>query len=423
MIIKDIYTNGLAFRLGLHAGDHIEKINGHIIKDVIDFQYWYSDDIVKMTIRRGPKTFIVEFEPGENSRFGAEFENFKYKKCGNHCIFCFIDQNPKGMRSSLYFKDEDYRLSFLYGNYVTLTTVSQSELDRIVQQRLSPLYISVHALDPTVRHEMLGLRRPDKLEEKLAFLSANGIEMHAQIVLCTAINDGRILEKTVDELAMYYPQLKTAAIVPVGLTRHRHGLTPLVPVDGKYAKDLFVWYKGKIKEFQRQYATAFVFLADEFYLLADEPFPPVSFYEDFYQIENGVGMVREFWESFNDIKAMLPKRIPQKKLTIVTGKLAGPLLKQHILPVLSAIRGLAVNIVEINNEFYGLGVTVSGLLVGEDIANQIQSAHDSDLVVLPPNCLNENELFLDNWTIPKLEEKIGTRVKQISSFLQVFETL
>ncbi len=423
MKITAIEKDGIARKLGFKAGDDIEKINDHVIHDILDFQFRYSDEKVKMQVRRAGRSFVIEFEPGDNNRFGAEFETFHYKNCGNNCVFCFVDQNPKGLRSSLYFKDEDYRLSFLYGNYITLTSVTQKELDRIVHQRLSPLYISVHALDPAVRSKILGLRRPDKLKEKLAFLASHRIEMHAQIVLCPGLNDGCVLDATLDGLALFYPRLKTVAVVPVGLTRHRQGLAPLRGVDRNYAKNLVVWYEKKIDSYQKKLDNTFVYLADEFYLLANEPFPPVSFYDEFYQIENGVGMVREFLQSLSDLKTVLPDSVSQKNIVIATGRLAGPILKRHVLPVLRNIRQLNVDVVEIENIFYGPGVTVSGLMVGQDIAAQLKSFIKKDLILLPSNCTNDTGLFLDDWTIPQLEEKIRVRVEQLSDIQDIFEIL
>ena len=404
MKIIHIERNSLAEELGLQVGDDVIAINGREVKDEIDFQFWAAEDQVLLQIRRQDEVLEFEIEGGFDGPFGAEFEPMKCKWCGNKCVFCFVDQNPKGLRSSLYFKDEDFRLSFLYGNYVTLTNVSPKDLRRIVTQRLSPLYVSVHAVDTEVRKRLLGIRGNDKLLDKIKFLTDNGIEIHAQIVLCPGWNDGPYLDQTVDELSTFYPMVRTVAIVPVGVTKHRRNLPELRPIDGEYAKKIIEWDTKKSKHFLQQKGSYFIYLADEFYLQAGRPFPPAERYEDFAQIENGVGLTRDFLDTFEAEKDEFPQSLPDVKLTIVTGTLAAPVLQKNVLPTLRAIEGLQVDLQIIRNKFYGGNVGVSGLLVGQDIAEQLQSRPLGDLVAIPPNCLNDDGIFLDDWTIGRLEK-------------------
>lgn len=258
MRVLHIENGSLADEIGLLPNDEILSINEVPIRDVIDFQYWAADDVVSMLVERNGEQIIFEIEGGMDGWFGAEFETFKYKSCGNNCIFCFVDQNPDGLRQPLYFKDEDYRLSFLYGNYVTLTNLSRKELERIVQQRLSPVYISVHAVDTALRKHLLGIRGNDRLLQKIAFLAEHGIEMHAQIVLCPGLNDGKYLEQTVDTLAENYPFVKTIAIVPLGLTKHRRGLPKLRAVDKKFALELIAWGEKKSCHFLKKIKSHFI---------------------------------------------------------------------------------------------------------------------------------------------------------------------
>ncbi|MBN2355171.1 DUF512 domain-containing protein [candidate division KSB1 bacterium] len=424
MKITAVHPNTPAHRLGLRAGDEIVAINGQKVHDPIDFNFYLADDHPWLSFLRGNQTVEIFLNTSDGEFFGVEFADFPYRCCGNKCVFCFIDQNPDGLRSSLYFKDEDFRLSFLYGNYVTLTNVSQNDLNRIVTQRLSPLYISVHATDPEVRKKMLGLRRDDHLLQKLAYLAKHNIEMHAQIVLCPGWNDGAHLQKTVDDLALFYPQLRTVAIVPVGLTAHRAGLPRIKAVDADMARQIIVWCDEKADAWRKKIGSNFVYLADEFYLTAQMALPAKGRYEDFAQIENGVGMTRHFIDRFRRQKPRLPARLPGKKVTIVTGTLAAPVINHEIMPHLAGIEGLQTDLVAIDNRFYGGHVSVSGLLVGQDICRQLSGRNLGDAVAIPPNCLNTDGLFLDDWTVAKLEKELSVEVIQPQNgVLEIFKLI
>ncbi len=423
MKIAVVHNHTLAQRLGLRPGDEVLTVNGQPIRDAIDFQFYAADEGTIIAIRRGRRILEIALPPSHDSWFGAEFEPFRYRCCGNHCVFCFVDQNPRGLRSSLYFKDEDYRLSFLYGNYVTLTNVSSADLQRIVSQRLSPLYISVHATDIEVRKRLLGLRRDDHLLQKIDFLAQQGIEMHAQIVLCPGWNDGTSLQKTVDDLAAFYPQLRTIAVVPVGLTAHRQGLPNLKAVNASLAEEIIAWADAQALRWQKSLGTFFIYLADEFYLLAEKPLPPRKRYEDFAQIENGVGMTRAFVDTYRRQKRWLPKKVPGKKIIIVTGTLAAPILEKEVMPDLHAITGLDVELKAVKNRFFGGRVSVSGLLTGQDIYQQLRPVQGDQIIALPPNCLNSDRLFLDDWTPETLSQRLGAKVIQPSDILNIFKLL
>ena len=420
MIIKSVEKGSRADRYDMRPGDQLLTIAGHAVRDPIDFQFYAADDFIAVTLKRGEERICFTVDAQEETWFGVEFEEVTYRSCGNHCVFCFVDQNPKKLRDTLYFKDEDFRLSFLYGNYVTLTNMGLRDLKRIATQRLSPLYLSVHSSAWPVRKKLLGIRRDDHLLDKLAFLAKAGIEMHAQIVLCPGWNDGVHLDQTIDDLARFYPALQTIAIVPVGLTGHRRGLPRLVAVSAEYAAELIAWERMRCASFLRRWKTHFIYLADEFYLLAGQVLPRAKRYENFAQIENGVGMTRAFLDQFNRQKRWLPRQIAPKSITLVTGQMAAPVIQKQILPVLERIEGLSVQLIAIENRFYGGGVSVSGLLTGGDIATQLQGRALGELVVLPPNCLNHDGVFLDDWNLAQLEKVLQKPVfKPESNFAEI----
>jgi len=409
--------------LSLRPGDELLEINGHPIRDEIDFQFYSADPQLRLVIQRGARVFSRSLRRTWEGSFGVEFQGMKYRHCGNRCVFCFIDQNPAGLRASLYFKDEDYRLSFLYGNYATLTNVSRQDLVRIVEQRLSPIYVSIHAVDPEVRRRMLGIGRDDHLMEKIRFLTDQGIVVHAQIVLCPGYNDGRVLEDTLQRLRVFYPGLRSVAVVPLGLTRHRRGLEKLAPVSPRSARRTLQIIEKYADACKRELDWYWVHAADEFYLRAQAPIPARARYEDFSQIENGVGLCRDLIDTVRRQVRYFPKRVQARRITLITGRSAEPLLRQHVLPSLQAISGLQVNLQAVANRFFGRRVTVSGLLTGQDIVRHVHGKNIGDLLVLPPNCLNPDGFFLDDWTPRRLEQRLGVRVYQPSSFLQLFKAL
>jgi putative radical SAM enzyme (TIGR03279 family) len=414
MKIKAFEQDSLAAEAGLKIDDDLIIINDEPIRDLIDFRFHVADEILDIEVLRQGNTLFFEIEKDYNDNLGIIFEEIKYRCCGNDCIFCFIDQNPTGLRNSLYFKDEDFRLSFMYGNYVTLTNVSQNDLKRIVQQRLSPLYVSVHSTDLEIRKLLLGLKKDDRLLKKIEFLADNSIELHVQIVLCPSINNGESLIKTINDLARFYPMLKTIAVVPVGLTKHRENLYPITPVTTDYASDLIAHIEPIALQFKKKRKDYFIYLADEFYLLAGIELPPAKRYGEFFQIENGVGMTRDFLDRFQEQSQHFPHRINTSlSMTLVSGQLAAPVISRWIIPVLNKIENLAANVVTVPNNFYGTSVTVTGLLTGQDIYAELSKHELGDIILLPANTLNFDGIFLDDWTIEMLQEKLGRPIEVV----------
>ncbi|HEM49173.1 MAG TPA: DUF512 domain-containing protein [Caldithrix sp.] len=314
------------------------------------------------------------------------------------------------MRKALYFKDEDYRFSFLYGHYVTMTTLKQKDLERIIEQRLSPLYISVHSTEEKTRKLLLGVNRDDHLLEKIDFLTKHGIELHAQIVLCPGINDGKILDQTVADLKNFYPGIKSIAIVPVGLTQHRASLYPLRLHTKEELHAMIDYVNQKREALKKELKVGFIYLSDEFFIKAGAAMPDAAYYDEFYQIENGVGEFRDMIDNLNLVRKKFPKQLNRpKKITWITGKLAERPLNEFIIPVLSKVENLEIEVIAIANHFYGPAIQVSGLLTGQDICNQLKDRTLGDLILLPPRVLNDDGLFLDDWTVQDLENKLKNR--------------
>lgn len=421
-IVRSVEAGSQAEAAGIRPGDRLVEMDGHRVRDAIDWQFYSAEDTFDGVFRRGKERILVRFDTRKSAGLGLDFEPMQFRCCGNDCVFCFADQNPAGMREAVYFKDEDYRLSFLYGNYVTLTLASRADLERIVEQRLSPLYVSIHATDAPVRKALLGLKRDDYLLEKLRFLFDYGIEVHGQVVLCPGINDGEALEETVRTLAAFYPRLRSLSVVPVGLTRHRQGLTDLKPVDAAAAA-LIIEEMGRFQERSfEEYGEAFVYLADELYLLAGEPLPPLCRYGDFWQLDNGVGMMRFFLSEFEEAGKSFPAALDRPgRFTMATGMLAAPVLEETVVPRLNAVGGLSVNVRAVPNGFYGESVTVSGLLTGRDVLDAFRGDGEESVILLPPNCVNSEGLMLDDATPDGLARTLGRPVRILEDFEDLWE--
>lgn len=403
-------ATGIAAELGLEPGDDLRRINGEIVRDILDYRFHITDEHVLLEVdKKSGETVVLEVEKETDEDLGIEFLPLKVKSCGNKCVFCFVHQNPPNMRAPLYVMDEDYRLSFMHGNYITLTTIRKQVLDRIIRQGLSPLYISVHATDPGIRKHLFGIKRDDGLLEKLRRLADHNVGMHTQIVLCPGLNDGKILDQTLRDLTRFLPQLLSIAIVPVGLTKHRRDLPDLKPVDRDYANAFIDLILRKQADFRSRFGTSVVYLSDEFYICAGREVPELDYYEDFPQIENGVGMVRTFLNQFDLQQKAFPKRIPERrKISFATGTLAQPYL-QRVVDRLNRIENLNVRLCAVPNHFYGETITVSGLLTAQDICNALLTEPSlGDLVLLPPNVLNHAGLFLDDQTLADVSSRLQT---------------
>ncbi len=406
--ITSIAQGSIADELQIKPGDNLESINGKEITDRLDYRFYQSGEEIEMLIRRSDEQIVYEIEKEADEDIGLELEDMQLMACGNNCVFCFVYQNPKGMRKPLYFKDEDYRYSFMYGHYVTMTTMKQSDLERIVEQRLSPLYISVHSTEEKTRKFLLGIKKDDHLLEKMQYLTSNGIELHTQIVLTPGINDGVIFDQTVDDLKQFYPGVKSIAVVPIGLTQHRKRLVPLRIHTPQELNAMIVFVDERRAKLKEELGNFFIYLSDEFFIKAKQPLPKADYYDAFYQIENGVGEFRDMIDSFNKNRADMPKEISRPVNVIwVTGLLARKMLEEEIVNPLREIKNLSIDLIAVVNKWYGPSIQVSGLLVAEDIYNQLKEKELGDIVLLPPRVLNDDGLFLDDWSLEKLSDKLG----------------
>lgn len=409
--IDSVAPGSIADQLELLPGDRLLAVNGQSLRDLIDYSYCTASEEELLLEIEKPDGELWEMEVERNASdpLGLTFSPPKPSKCSNNCIFCFVHQLPKGLRKPLYVKDEDYLLSFLNGNYVTLANLKPSELRRIIEQRLSPLYISVHSTNPALRERLLGKSGIPPILEQLQFLADAGIVLHTQIVLCPGINDGVELTRTVASLATLHPAVQSVAVVPLGLTAHREKLPQLVPVDAEYARKFVDSFQSQARSLNRKLRQQFLFLADEFYLKAQLPFPAIKNYGDFPQIENGVGMVPLFMKEADRV-VRRAKQLGSFRATVVTG-LSSFGFVSDFLKRLSVKCGADLVAVAVENRLFGTSVTVSGLVVGNDIAAALVD-HDIGLWLLVPDVmLKEGEgLFLDDTSLFELEQRTGRPV-------------
>ena len=420
--IEKILPESTASRLGLKPGDCIDTINGLEVRDVIDYQFLVSEEHITLLLRpRNGKSRTLTIEKDPDDTLGLEFAPFRITRCKNRCIFCFVDQMPPGCRKSLYIKDDDYRASFLYGNYITLGALTESDWERIFTQRLSPLYVSVHATEPSLRASMLRNQKAPDILKSLKRLSAGGIRMHTQIVLCPGINDGPHLQKTIEDLSGLFPAVSSIAVVPVGITAFRKELYPLRTFTRREARTVIESVQAIGMRFKRRIGSRLVFASDEFYIKSGLPFPPMSFYEDFPQRENGVGMVAEFLHEAS--RTRLPKRLVPTKVTLITGVSFSAILKR-VLEKLKMVEGVRITQVTVKNRFFGPSVTVAGLLTGGDIAQSLKGKRLGDLVLVPANALREDDdVFLDGMTLRQLEQSLDVRIVKVGGFRSLINLL
>jgi putative radical SAM enzyme (TIGR03279 family) len=410
--IVTVHSEGIAADLGLRPGDELLEINNQTVRDNIDLRFHEPEPEVILKVAREGEVTVYEIEKEEGEPLGLEIEEMKVLSCGNDCVFCFVDQNPKGLRKELYFRDGDYRMSFLYGNYTTMTNAGPAILRRIINQRLSPQYISVHATDPDVRARLMGLRKDDRILEKIALLHDHRIDMHTQIVLCPGLNDGATLEKTVQDLYRFNRRIISLAVVPVGLTDHRFGLTPIAHIDRAYAERLIDTLAQWQARFRRDIGRGFVHASDEFYIVASREIPAERCYDGYPQIENGVGMVRQFLSQFQRQARRFPASLPSsRKVQLVTGDLAQGFMRDVVVPRLQRVRKLEVELVVAPNTLFGRTVTVTGLLSGKCVYSALEHTAGSDAVLLPPDILNTSGVFLDDMSPDDLERRLQRSVR------------
>jgi putative radical SAM enzyme (TIGR03279 family) len=407
--ITHISEGTIAEQIGLEKGDVVLSINNHPVNDVIDYMFYSRENVLNLKIKRNNKEHSFKVKKKGNAPIGFEIKQFRTKTCRNKCMFCFVKQLPKGMRKTLYLKDDDYRMSFLFGNYITLSNLSKKDKLRILEQRLSPLYISVHTTNNAKRRKMLGNpKAPDILNEINEFTS-HKIRIHAQIVVCPGLNDGDDLASTIKDLNKFYPYVESIAIVPVGLTKFsKSNIRPVKKEDAARIIDLMKSVRRRLK---KRHGDPIVYIADEFYLKADLPFPSLKDYGDLPQIENGVGLMPQFIKSAKQIK--IPKKFDPVNIATFTGVSFFPYLEEFATK-LRAAEGLNLDIFKVTNKFFGSTVTVAGLLTGKDILKAVMGKTKADCLLVPNVALrNGSGLFLDNVSLKDLEENLGIKVYPI----------
>jgi putative radical SAM enzyme (TIGR03279 family) len=410
LTIEAVQPGSAADKTGLRSGDILLSVNSRILHDPIDFTFYSADESLDITVKRDGKKMYIKYARKEGEDFGVDFKPFKIMTCRNNCIFCFVKQLPKGLRKTLYVKDEDYRMSFLYGNYITLTNLTKEDKKRIVEQRLSPLYISVHTTSRELRNRLLGNAKAPDIMKELKFFTDHKIRLNIQIVLCPEYNDGKELRQTLSNLQKFYPYVLSIAVVPVGLTSYRkHTIRPVERADAENAIAIMESFQ---KRLLKKHGNAVIYGADELYLKAGRPFPPLKKYGDLHQIENGVGMIPLFLHQAKKLK--VPKNLPRrKKFLTFTGQSFYPYLKKYV-ERLSEKENLLIDTVPVENRFFGSLVTVAGLLTGRDVIKTIIDRTDGyETILVPDVVLDSEDRFLDDVTLPDMEEALKIPVRKI----------
>ncbi len=426
-IVYRVQPGSIAEELEVAPGDRLLSVNEHEIEDVFDYHYYTNEEYLTLVIRKeNGEEWELEIEKEYEEDLGIEFENGlmdDYKSCRNKCIFCFIDQMPKGMRDTLYFKDDDSRLSFLQGNYVTLTNMKEHDFQRILDYRLGPINISVQATNPELRCRMLNNRFAGEALKKIDMLYEAGIPMNGQIVLCKGVNDKEELKRSIEDLMKYMPVMESVSVVPVGLSRFREGLYPLEPFTREDAKEVLQTVHHYQKLCMEQSELHFIHASDEWYLLAEKELPPEEQYDGYLQLENGVGMLRllreEFREALEQEKAERPeasRELKAEEITVATGVLAAPALKELTEQFQAVFPEKQIQVIPIQNHFFGERITVSGLLTGQDILGQLKGKKLGDRLLLPCNLLRSGEeVFLDDITLSQLENALQVKADIVKS--------
>jgi putative radical SAM enzyme (TIGR03279 family) len=429
--VSGVRENSIASELGIDTGDKIISINGKNIKDNIDYRIETAEPYFDLKIeKKSGKTKTFQVERVYNKKIGLKFNKIifdRLKTCDNNCIFCFVNQQPGGLRKSLIKKDDDYRFSFLQGSFITLTNLKQKDWNKIIDNRLSPLYISVHTTNPKLRKKMMGNSESAKIMKHLQSLADNGIKFHTQIVVSPGINDGDELNRTINDLAKLYPAVQSLGVVPVGLTKYRENEYPLDSIDNKKANEILDLLNKWQTKFKKTFDNNWLYAADEFYLLAKKTIPTYEHYNDFPQIENGIGLIRVLWDEFEHNKDKIPDSVQPKTnfgiITSILGKKAlNPLVEK-----LNNIQGLNIDIIPVKNDFFGHNVTVTGLLTGSDILHKLKSKETSlpDKIVIPAITVNDDDYFLDDLSLKEfcnqLVDKEIFLCNNVSDLLEVIK--
>ena len=418
--ITAVLPKSLAERAGIKAGDTLMKINGEEINDVLDYRFYLAEEKIDIEFLSGDEARTVTISKGEYDDIGLEFETplmDKKQSCKNGCIFCFIDQNPKGMRESIYFKDDDSRLSFIHGNYITLTNMTKKDVDRIIKMRISPINISVHTTNPELRVKMMKNKHSGEVLSYLDDFKNAGLTMCGQIVLCRGVNDKDELTRSLSDLSKYYPAMSSVAIVPAGLTKYRDGLYPLSDFTPEEALEVINTVDRFGAMMKEKYGIRVFYASDEFYIKAGLEIPSADYYEDYPQLDNGVGMLRSFADEFTQAKddyvGFAPKS--KRKFTIACGTASEPMLSGFAKELMEMNSGVELVVKPILNNYFGHSITVSGLMTGKDIFEQLEG-EDIGTLLLPYNCLKADEnVFLCGMTTDELSRKLKCEIKMVDT--------
>lgn len=409
--IKSVIRKSPADKVGIKGGDLLLKVNSHEINDFLDYQFYVEESSLKIEYEHKGSVKSVLIKKDEYDDLGLEFETYlmdKERRCKNKCIFCFIDQNPKGMRESIYFKDDDSRLSFLFGNYITLTNLNERDVERIIEMHITPVNISVHTMNKELRVKMMKNPKAGECLQIISYLAENGISINTQLVLCPGINDGDELRYSLQKLSELHPGVESIAVVPVGITKHRDGLFEMPQYTKETAADVIDIITEFGDKFKEKFGTRLCYASDEFYLKAERPLPDAEYYEDYVQLENGVGMCTSFKDEFMSGLYDIADDTEERKLSLATGEAAYPLIKELSDEVTKKFPNIKINVYKIENNFFGHTVTVAGLVTGRDLIDQLKGKELYDRLIIPDVMLrSEGDLFLDNISVEDVEEALS----------------
>lgn len=417
VLIKGVIEKTPAYKK-FKENDILLQINGHDIKDVLDYMYYAAEAKLEVLIEREGKQKLIKVKKSEYDDLGLEFETFlmdKKQSCTNKCIFCFIDQMPEGLRDSLYFKDDDARLSFLHGNYITLTNISDEDIKRIIDMRLN-INVSVHTTNPELRCKMMNNRFAGEKLKYLKMMTDSGLVLNCQVVCCPGINDKDELRRTISDIGKLMPNITSLAIVPVGLTKYRENLTKLEPFDEQSACEVIDIVEEYQKKFLSEYGRRMVFASDEFYILAKKELPSAEEYEDYPQYENGLGLLRSLIDEFDDALTEISDDVSDRKCTIATGVLAYPYICDMARKAMAKWKNIEVDVVKIENEFFGKSITVAGLITATDLINALKGKELGDELLIPSVMLSAGDhIFIDDYTVEDVEKSLNTKIRETTN--------
>lgn len=419
-IISKVWEGSIAEELGIECGDIIHSINATVIEDIVEYTFLQSDEYIELEIeKKDGEVYIFEIQKEYDEELGIEFSNpiiDSVKTCNNDCVFCFVSQLPEGMRETLYIKDDDSRLSFLQGNFITMTNMKDADIDRMIRYRISPVNISVHTSNPELRVKMLNNRFAGDILSKIKRLADANLEMNGQIVCVPDFNDKEELDRTINDLAAFYPQMGSIAVVPVGVTKYRENLPQLKIFDKNSSKDLIDQLEKLQDKFLECFGTRFVFPSDEFYVMAEKEIPKEESYEGYIQIENGVGLIRKFQSELEEALDQYQenqgiKKAGKKKISIATGTSAYSFMEEMAKFVMEKVDSVDIETIKIYNDFFGRTITVAGLITGQDLYKQLKDYNLGDFLLLPRVMFRSDDLvFLDDMTVEDLEEKLNVKI-------------